>query len=122
MAPLLKLIWASYQHNILRMVLVFIALITACAGLSAVLVINSAAKNSYAAASQPFLQQVEQRIIAQNGHVLSKQDFTSLRRFGFTQLIPVLRSSNYYSPHNWPASATIVVGHRYIFDYQLFHQ
>jgi putative ABC transport system permease protein len=93
MAPLLKLIWASYQHNILRMVLVFIALITACAGLSAVLVINSAAKNSYAAASQPFLQQVEQRIIAQNGHVLSKQDFTSLRRFGFTQLIPVLRSS-----------------------------
>lgn len=93
MAPLLKLIWASYQHNVLRVALVFIALITACAGLSAVLVINSAAKNSYAAASQPFLQQVEQRIIARSGHVLSKQDFTSLRRLGFTQLIPVLRSS-----------------------------
>jgi putative ABC transport system permease protein len=93
MAPLLKLIWASYQHNILRMALVFIALVTACAGLSAVLVINSAAKNSYASASQPFLQQVEQRIIPRNGHVLSKQDFTSLRRFGFTQLVPVLRSS-----------------------------
>jgi putative ABC transport system permease protein len=93
MTPLLKLIWASYQHNMLRVVLVLIALITACAGLSAVLVINSAAKNSYASASQPFLQQVEQRITAQSGHSLSKQDFTSLRRLGFTQLIPVLRSS-----------------------------
>ena len=93
MAPLLKLIWASYQHNTLRVLLVLIALITACAGLSAVLVINSAAKNSYASASQPFLQQVEQRITARSGHSLSKQDFTSLRRLGFTQLIPVLRSS-----------------------------
>jgi putative ABC transport system permease protein len=93
MTPLLKLIWASYQHNMLRVVLVLIALVTACAGLSAVLVINSAAKNSYASASQPFLQQVEQRITAQSGHSLSKQDFTSLRRLGFTQLIPVLRSS-----------------------------
>jgi putative ABC transport system permease protein len=93
MAPLLKLIWASYQHNTLRVALVFLALITACAGLSAVLVINSAAKNSYASAGQPFLQQVEQRIIARSGQVLSKQDFASLRRVGFTQLIPVLRSS-----------------------------
>jgi putative ABC transport system permease protein len=93
MSPLLKLIWASYQHNTLRLTLVLTALITACAGLSAVLVINSAAKNSYASASQPFLQQVEQRILARSGHALSKQDFTSLRRLGFTQLIPVLRSS-----------------------------
>ena len=93
MIPLLKLIWASYQHNTLRVLLVLIALITACAGLSAVLVINSAAKNSYASASQPFLQQVEQRITARSGHSLIKQDFTSLRRLGFTQLIPVLRSS-----------------------------
>jgi putative ABC transport system permease protein len=93
MVALLKLIWASYQHNVSRVALVFIALITACAGLSAVLVINSAAKSSYAAAGQPFLQQVEQRITARSGHSLSKQDFTSLRRMGFTQLIPVLRSS-----------------------------
>jgi putative ABC transport system permease protein len=99
MAPLLKLIWASYPHNTLRLALVLIALVTACAGLSAVLVINSAAKNSYASASQPFLQQVEQRILARSGHTLSKQDFTSLRRLGFTQLIPVLRSSqNFVHP------------------------
>ncbi|PKG92966.1 ABC transporter permease [Paraglaciecola sp. MB-3u-78] len=95
MAPLLKLIWASYQHNTLRLALVFIALVTACAGLSAVLVINSAAKNSYASASQPFLQQVEQRIIARSGHALSKEDFASLRRLGFSQLIPVLRTSQH---------------------------
>jgi putative ABC transport system permease protein len=93
MAPLLKLILASYQHNALRVALVLVALLTACAGLSAVLVINTAAKNSYASSSQPFLQQVEQRIIARSGHFLSKQDFASLRRLGFTQLIPVLRSS-----------------------------
>jgi putative ABC transport system permease protein len=93
MAPLLKLIWASYQHNASRVALVLIALITACAGLSAVLVINNTAKNSYASAGQPFLQQVEQRITARSGHVLSKQDFILLRRMGFTQLIPVLRSS-----------------------------
>ena len=93
MAPLLKLIWASYQQHILRVALVLVALITACAGLSAVLVINSAAKNSYASASQPFLQQVEQRIIARAGQSLNKQDFAALRRLGFTQLIPVLRNS-----------------------------
>ena len=93
MAPLLKLIWASYQQNLLRVVLVLIALITACVGLSAVLVINNAAKNSYASASQPFLQQVEQRILARTGHDLNKQDFITLRRLGYTQLIPILRSS-----------------------------
>jgi putative ABC transport system permease protein len=93
MAPLLKLIWASYQYNTLRVVLVLVALITACAGLSAVLVINNAAKNSYASSSQPFLQQVEQRIVARSGHILSKQDFAALRRLGFMQLIPVLRRS-----------------------------
>ncbi len=91
MAPLLKLIWASYQQNTFRVALVLIALVTACAGLSAVLVINSAAKNSYKSASQPFLQQVEHRIIAKTGHALSKEDFASLRRSGFSQLIPVLR-------------------------------
>jgi putative ABC transport system permease protein len=96
MAPLLKLIWASYQHNTLRLALVFIALVTACAGLSAVLVINSAAKNSYASASQPFLQQVEQRILARSGHALTKEDFASLRRLGFSQLIPVLRSTQQF--------------------------
>ena len=93
MVPLLKLIWASYYQDTLRVALVFVALVTACAGLSAVLVINNAAKNSYAAASQPFLQQVEQRIVARSGHLLSKQDFATLRRLGFKQLIPVLRSS-----------------------------
>lgn len=93
MSPLLKLIWASYQYNTLRLVLVLLALITACAGLSAVLVINDAAKNSYASAGQPFLQKVEQRILAQSGHSLSKQDFAALRRLGFIHLIPVLRSS-----------------------------
>jgi putative ABC transport system permease protein len=96
MAPLLKLIWASYRHNTLRLALVFIALVTACAGLSAVLVINSAAKNSYASASQPFLQQVEQRILARSGHALTKEDFASLRRLGFSQLIPVLRSTQQF--------------------------
>lgn len=93
MTPLLKLLWASYQQNMLRMALVLIALVTACAGLSAVLVINNAAKNSYASASQPFLQQVEQRILARSGHAINKQDFATLRRLGFKQLIPVLRSS-----------------------------
>lgn len=93
MTPVLKLIWASYQYHTLRLALVLIALVTACAGLSAVLVINSAAKDSYASASQPFLQQVEQRILARSGHALSKEDFASLRRLGFSQLIPVLRSS-----------------------------
>lgn len=93
MAPLLRLIWASYHLNFFRLVLVLVALITACAGLSAVLVINTAAKNSYASSSQPFLKQVERRIVSRSGHVLSKQDFASLRRLGFTQLVPVLRST-----------------------------
>jgi putative ABC transport system permease protein len=93
MSVLLQLIWASYKYNKLRVAWVLIALIVACAGLSAVLVINATAKQSYASANQPFLQQVEQRIVARNGHILTKQDFASLRRLGFINLIPVARST-----------------------------
>ena len=69
-----------------------LALVVACAGLSAVLLINSAAKASYASAHQPFLTEVEQRIVPRAGQTLSKQDYAQLRRQGLTQLIPVLRS------------------------------
>lgn len=92
MKALFRLIFASYLHNKLRCVLVMTALVVACAGLSAVLLINASAKASYDSAHQPFLTGVEQRIVPRSGQSINKQDYAQLRRAGFTGLIPILRS------------------------------
>jgi putative ABC transport system permease protein len=91
MIQIFKLIIASYKHNILRSALVFLAMLVACAGLSAVLIINATAKQSYASASQPFLSNVEHRVVAKSGKKISKKDYASLRNMGFNQLIGVQR-------------------------------
>ena len=52
MINVISVILASYRQNLLRSCLVFLALLVACAGLSAVLIINATAKQSYASAGQ----------------------------------------------------------------------
>jgi putative ABC transport system permease protein len=91
MINILKLILASYRYNALRSSLVFVALLVACAGLSAVLIINTTAQQSYASASQPFVENVGHRIVAHSGLNISKADYASLRNLGFKQLVAVQR-------------------------------
>lgn len=91
MKSVLELILASYRYNALRSSLVFVALLVACAGLSAVLIINTTAQQSYGSASQPFVENVGHRVVARSGQSISKADYASLRNLGFNQLVAVQR-------------------------------
>ncbi|MFT4993211.1 MAG: putative ABC transport system permease protein [Paraglaciecola sp.] len=91
MKSVLNLILASYRYHALRSSLVFVALLVACAGLSAVLIINTTAQQSYGRASQPFVENVDHRIVARSGQKISKADYATLRKLGFRQLVAVQR-------------------------------
>ncbi|MFT5675850.1 MAG: putative ABC transport system permease protein [Paraglaciecola sp.] len=92
MINVFSLILASYRQNILRSCLVFLALLVACAGLSAVLIINSTAKQSYAAAGQAFVENINHRIVPRSGKIITKTDYSRLRKAGYNQLIAVLKT------------------------------
>jgi putative ABC transport system permease protein len=92
MINIFRLILASYRQNILRSCLVFLALLVACAGLSAVLIINTTAKQSYASAGQAFVENINHRIVPRAGEIITKTDYASLRNAGFKQLIAVLKT------------------------------
>lgn len=82
-----KVFLASYRHNIFRSILVVAALLIAAAGLASVLLLNASAKDSYAKATQPLMQNVHFAIKAKSGSSLTKQDYATLRRQGHTNLI-----------------------------------
>ncbi len=85
--PVANLLFTSYQHHLLRTLLVIAALLIAAAGLSAVLLLNTSAKESYAKATQPLLQDVHFAIKPRNGHKISKQDYANLRKLGHHYLV-----------------------------------
>lgn len=94
MRQLAKLSLATYWQNKAYASLVIVTLIIACAGLTAVQLINNTAKQSYADASQPMLKGVHWRIASQNPNLaIQKQDYVQLRTAGFNQAIPLLRST-----------------------------
>lgn len=82
-----KVFLASYRQNIFRSVLVVAALLIAAAGLASVLLLNASAKDSYAKATQPLMQNVHFVIQAKSGSTLTKHDYATLRRQGYTNLI-----------------------------------
>lgn len=89
MLSTLWLLWASYRQYYLRTLIVILAILTAGAGFSSVLILNESAKQSYQQAAQPLLQQVYARITSKTQ--LTKQDYAKLRKLGFNNLVPVLR-------------------------------
>ena len=92
MINVFTLILASYRQNILRSCLVFLALLVACAGLSAVLIINATAEQSYATAGQAFVENINHRIVPRSGKIITKTDYAGLRKAGFNQLIAALKT------------------------------
>ena len=88
MGSVLKVILASYRHSTYRSLIVILALVTANLGLSAVLILNEAAKDSFNKVSQPLVQNVSARILSRGNSPITKPDYASLRRAGFQQLLP----------------------------------
>ena len=70
-------------------------LIAAC-GLSTVLIINASAKQSYNSGSTFLIRNVKFQVVPQNVQTtLSKNDYTNLRKLGFSQLIAVAQTSTH---------------------------
>lgn len=86
MASLLQLIFSNHKRNLLRSLLVLSGMIMACAGLSAVLILNQSAQNSYEKASEPLFEGVNYTIEASQSN-LTLQDYAFLRRQGFNNLV-----------------------------------
>ncbi|MFC4700562.1 FtsX-like permease family protein [Glaciecola siphonariae] len=79
-----NLLLASYRNTWFSLLMVVLSLLIACAGLSAVLIINQGAKQSYTGSSASFLVPARHQIVALNASVpLSKADYASLRRQGY---------------------------------------
>lgn len=72
------------------------SLIIASAGLSAVLVINSSAKQSYASDQQFLIPNVSYTITAKSSKIkLNKSDYSNLRLLGFEQVIAIAQNTQH---------------------------
>ena len=92
MSTVLHVILSSYLRYPARMALLMLSLIAAGAGLSAVLVLNETAKQSYQSMSRPMLQGVTARLVGSAEKPISKTDYARLRRQGFSQQVAVVTS------------------------------
>jgi putative ABC transport system permease protein len=69
------------------------SLLIAAAGLSAVLIINDSAKQSYQSNEQFLIENVQNQIVSvDNKTVLSTKDYARLRRAGFTELVAIAQT------------------------------
>lgn len=96
--PFLNILMQSYRPQSFAVLMLSVSLIIASAGLSAVLIINQSAKQSYASDQQYFVPNVSYQISARvNAKPLTKSDYAYLRRAGFTKLVAIaqLRSHVY---------------------------
>jgi putative ABC transport system permease protein len=88
--PFLFVLIKSYRNSKFSLCMLMASLIIAAAGLSAVLVINSSAKQSYSSEQQFLIPNVTYTIVSNSSTLkLTKQDYSDLRLKGFYQLIAV---------------------------------
>ncbi len=89
----LSLLFKSYKHTKFGVMMLIASLVVAASGLSAVLVINNSAKQSYSAGNTLLVPNVSYQVVANNAqHKITKQDYALLRRLGFDSLIAVARA------------------------------
>jgi putative ABC transport system permease protein len=81
---------AEYKNKPLLHLAFILSLAIATSTLLSVLVLNHASKEQYQQANSLLKNPVGFHIIAQQGSKLKKDDFSSLRKQGFTQITPVL--------------------------------
>lgn len=104
----LRVYFASYRRQLSRVLLVISAMIFACAGLGAVLIINDSAKASYAQANTPLLNNVTHQIEARPGERIDKSDYAALRRAGFSQVVAVTEKTVAVDTDNDSAFLTLI--------------
>jgi putative ABC transport system permease protein len=94
--PFLFVLFKSYRNSKFSLCMLMASLIIAAAGLSAVLVINSSAKQSYSSQQQFLIPNVTHTITSTSSTLkLTKQDYSDLRVKGFYQLIAVAQSKQH---------------------------
>lgn len=91
--PFIGVLFASYRHSKFSLAMLMSSLLIAAAGLSAVLIINDSAKQSYQSNEQFLIANVQNQIVSvDNTKALSRADYASLRRAGFTELVAVAQT------------------------------
>jgi putative ABC transport system permease protein len=94
--PFLFVLLKSYRNSKFSLCMLMTSLIIAAAGLSAVLVINSSAKQSYTSEQQFLIPNVTHTITSNSSTLkLTKQDYSDLRVKGFYQLIAVAQTKQH---------------------------
>ncbi|WP_158589117.1 FtsX-like permease family protein [Alginatibacterium sediminis] len=93
-SAVLRVNFKSYRWVWGRLLFLVLAMLASVTTLSAVLVTNQAARQSYDNASQPLVDNIHYQIVNQQRQLgVSKRDYSQLRRLGYTQLIPVLQTT-----------------------------
>jgi putative ABC transport system permease protein len=83
-----RLLLQSYRQTRFSLLMLLSALLIATSGLSAVLIINHSAKQSYQQDTTFLLPNVSHQVVASNAQQgISKQDYAQLKRLGFTELV-----------------------------------
>lgn len=96
-----RLLLQSYRQTKFSLMMLLTALLIATSGLSAVLIINHSAKQSYAQESTYLLPNVSHQVVAKSPQqVLSKQDYAALKRHGFSELVAYATSKQGIYQHN----------------------
>jgi putative ABC transport system permease protein len=99
--PFLFVLLKSYRNSKFSLSMMMVSLIIAAAGLSAVLVINSSAKQSYSSEQQFLVANVTYTITSTSSKLkLSKQDYSALRVKGLNQLVAVAQTRQHVYVNN----------------------
>lgn len=86
----------SYRQTKFSLVMLLSALVIATSGLSAVLIINHSAKQSYEQNSSYLLPNVSHQVVAKNLlHALTKDDYAELKKRGFDELVAYATSKHF---------------------------
>lgn len=90
-----RMLLQSYWHTKFSLLMLLSALLIATSGLSAVLIINHSAKQSYEQETTYLLPNVSHQIVAKNQlHALSKADYAYLKKLGFDELVAYATSKH----------------------------
>ncbi len=101
------------MHSKFSLAMLVTSLVIATSGLSAVLIINNSAKQSYSSDQLYLIDNVSYQIIAKSPHLpLTKADYAKFRRQGFDQIIALAQSRQhiYYNNKRVTSRAIDITG------------
>ncbi|MDT0596406.1 FtsX-like permease family protein [Glaciecola petra] len=86
----------SYKNSKFSLAMLMVSLIIGTSGLAAVLIVNNSAKQSISTNTHHIIPYANFKITAlSNDKVISKQDYSNLKRAGFTNLVAVAQSRHH---------------------------